>query len=246
MTSKFELRVKVREAIRDLLVKPPGKMKKHELEHTLAALTAKGDVKATISEPAPAAGRPPPRPVPTTSEGDIRVPLMPKERVTALSTAAEKNAYRESVGVPKTFQIQTKEPKPSLTRTTHPKGVIPPGLAAYHAKRKAEKEAALLAAAPAPAPLERTKPAPKPKAPKEPKAPKATPPPPPVEDDTDPKAVRIVRPHAVPAEKKAAAAKPAGGAGTDSDAMMTAFQEFLKQRKDGKVEVGMRMSDNFL
>ena len=221
MTSKFELRVKVREAIRDLLVKPPGKMKKHELEHTLAALTAKGDVKATISEPAPAAGRPPPRPVPTTSEGDIRVPLMPKERVTALSTAAEKNAYRESAGVPKTFQIQTKEPKPSMTRTTHPKGVIPPGLAAYHEKRKAEKEAALLAAAPAPAPLERTKPAPKPK------EPKATPPPPPIEDDTDRKAVRIVKPHSVPAEKKAAAIAKK----TDRPALMAEFEAFLKSRE---------------
>jgi hypothetical protein len=214
MTSKFELRVKVREAIRDLLVKPPGKMKKHELEHTLAALTHSGDVKATISEPAPAAGRPAPRPVPTTSEGDIRVPMLPKERVTALSTAAEKNAYRESVGVPKTFQIQTKEPKPSLTRTSHPKGVIPPGLAAYHAKRKAEKEAALLAAAPAPAPLERTKPAPKPK------EPKATPPPPPVEDDTDPKASKIVRAHAAATAKK-----------TDKPALMAEFEAFLKSRE---------------
>jgi hypothetical protein len=155
---------------------------------------------------------------------------MPKERVTALSTAAEKNAYRESAGVPKTFQIQTKEPKPSMTRTTHPKGVIPPGLAAYHEKRKAEKEAALLAAAPAPAPLERTKPAPKPKEPKAPKAPKepkATPPPPPVEDDTDPKAVRIVRAHAIPAEKKAAATAKK----TDKPALMAEFEAFLKSRE---------------
>jgi hypothetical protein len=91
---------------------------------------------------------------------------------------------------------------------------MPPGLAAYHAKRKAEKEAAILATAPAPAPLERTKPAPKPK---------ATPPPPPVEDDTDPKAVRIVRAHA-PAEKKAAA--PA----TKAD-MMAEFEAFLKSRE---------------
>jgi hypothetical protein len=214
MTSVHELRVQIRGALRDLLVKPPGKMKKHELEHTLAALTHSGDLKTIIPEPAPAAGRPPPRPVPTSSEGDIRVPMMPKERVTARSTVAEKQAYRESVGVPKTFQIQTKEPKPSLTRISNPKGVMPPGLAAYHAKRKAEKEAAILATAPAPAPLERTKPAPKPK---------ATPPPPPVEDDTDPKAVRIVRAHA-PAEKKAAA--PA----TKAD-MMAEFEAFLKSRE---------------
>jgi len=221
MTSAFELRQQVRGALRDLLVKPPGKMKKHELEHTLAALTYKGDVKATISEPAPAAGRPPPRPVPTSSEGDIRVPLMPKERVTAQSTAAEKNAYRESIGVPKRVHLNIAEPKPAVARKTNPKGVCPPGLAAYHAKRKAEKEAALLAAAPAPAPLERTKPAPKPK------EPKLTPPPPPVEDDTDHKAVRIVRPHAVPAEKKAAATAKK----TDRPALMAEFEAFLKSRE---------------
>jgi hypothetical protein len=149
-------------------------------------------------------------------EGDIRVPMMPKERVTALSTAAEKQAYRESIGVPKRVKLNVAEPKPAVARKAPPKGVMPPGLAAYREKQKAEKEAALLAAAPAPAPLERTKPAPKPKAT-----------PPPVEDDTDPKAVRIVRPHAVPAEKKAAATAKK----TDKPALMAEFEAFLKSRE---------------
>ena len=217
MTSTFELRQQVRGALRDLLVKPPGKMKKHELEHTLAALTHKGDIKELIPEPAPAAGRPPPRPVPTTSEGDIRVPMMPKQRVTAQSTPAEKDAYRESIGVPKRVQLNIAVPKPAVARKAPPKGVVPPGIAAYRAKQKAEKEAALLATAPAPAPLERTKPAPKPK---------VTPPPAPTEDDTDHKASKIVRPHATPAVKGAPPAKK-----TDKAALMAEFEAFLKSRE---------------
>ena len=223
MTSKYDLECQVRDALRSLLPKAPGKMKKHELEHTLAALNWKGEIKTTIPEPASAAGTNPPRPIPTSMEGDIRVPLTPKERVSATSSKEAKAEYRKSMGMPETteaIRLSTARPMPARQ-----KGVMPPGFAAYHAKRKAEKEAALLAAAPAPAPLERTKPAPKPK---EPKEPKKLAPPPAEEDDTDPKAVRIVRAHVVSAEKKPIGRPPKKD---DKTAMMAEFEAFLKSRE---------------
>jgi hypothetical protein len=238
MASKYELQYQIREALRGLVPKAIGQMKTHELQHTLAALKHKGEIKTTISEFPSAAGTALPRPIPTKEEGDIKVPMLPKERVLATSSAAEKKAFRESMGMEKAphfslGSVHTKGHRPP-TIPKNPKGVVPPGLAAYQAKRKAEKEAALLAAASAPAPPKKAS-APKPKKP-------ITPPPSVEEDDIDPKAVRIVRAHAAEKKpigrppKKATAAKPAGGAGTDSDAMMTAFQEFLKQRETAKVE----------
>lgn len=231
MSSKYELECQLRAALRTLVPKAPGQMKKHELEHALAALNYKGEIKATIPEPASAAGTNPPRPIPTTTVSAIRVPMTPKERVSTTSSKEEKAELRKSVGLPEAIpHVRLHDYVPVARTNTKPKGVMPPGFAEYHAKRKAEKEAkeaALLAAAPAPAPLERTKPAPKPK---EPKEPKKVAPPPAEEDDTDAKVVRIVRAHVVTAEKKPLGRPPAKKDTDSNAAMMAAFQDFLKSR----------------
>ena len=224
MASRLELEAELRATMSQLFPKAIGKMKKHEIEHTLAAIRKQAEIKSTIAEPPVAVAGKLPRRIPTaaleTDDTTISVPQLPKPRVNINSSLAEKAALRKSLGALSTVKKPVAKPKTPIDK---PKGVMPPGLAAYRAKQLEEKNAALIAAGKKPKPI--------------------TPPPSVEEDDIDPKAVRIVRAHAAERKpvgrppKKATAAKPAGGAGTDSDAMMTAFQEFLKQRETAKVEV---------
>lgn len=228
MTSKYELECQLRDALRVLLPKAPGKMKKHELEHTLAALNYKGEIKQTIPEPKSANGTNPPRLIPNTVEGGIRVPLVPKERVSATSTKEEKAALRKSMGLPEVTRHIPLAPSLPYKKAEVPRG-LGAGLMAYHEKRRAEKAAAAAAAVAAgTAPPE----VPRPKAPKAPKAPKEP------EQDVDLKAVRIVRAHAIEPNKKPLG-RPPKAPKTDTavdPAMLAQFEAFLKTRENRMVE----------
>ena len=209
MASKAELEAELRATYTRLFPKAIGKMKKHELEFTLASLKNNGEGKVTISEFPPAAGRPPPRTVSVSEvvSGDtkITVPQPPKPRVHDKSPLADRIAMKEAYGASSATPVKA---------SVKGKGAHGAGLAAYNARRKAEKEAALLAAAPAPAPLVRSGPPAK----------KPTAAAPPVEeDDTDPKAARIVKAH------KAVAPRPAKKK-DDSGDMMAQFEAFLKSK----------------
>ena len=223
MTSKIDVEAELRAAYAKMFPKAIGKMKKHEMEHMLAVLKHKADVSETIGPIPPATDRHAPRTVRVsevvTGDTKITVPQPPAPRVTHKSPASEKQALREAYGA--TSVVHVRAPKSGSVPSVGKKGELPPGLAAYHAKRRAEKEAALLAAAPAPAPLVRSgPPAKKPTAAA----------PPMEEDDTDPKAVRIVKAHKVVAEKKPAVKK-------DNTAdMMAQFEAFLKSREAVKGE----------
>lgn len=212
MTSKIDVEAELRAAYAKMFPKAIGKMKKHEMEHMLAVLKHKAEVKEIIGSVPPATDRHAPRTVRVSEvvagDAKITVPQPPSPRVTHKSPASEKQALREAYGA--TSVVHVRAPSGQGQK----KGELPPGLAAYHARRKAEKEAALLAAAPAPAPLVRSgPPAKKPTA----AAPPAE------EDDTDPKAARIVKPH------KAAAPRPAKKKDDTAD-MMAQFEAFLKSK----------------
>ena len=104
MASKQELLEQLRKAQKDLFPVAAGKMRKHEIARSLAALEAvrKGvAIPQDVPEAAPARG---PRKIVTADEdvGDtiIHVPAPPRKMLKDTAPVAEKIAYRASIGAP--------------------------------------------------------------------------------------------------------------------------------------------------
>ena len=120
MASRFELEVQLREAFGKVFPKPVGKMKKHEIEHTLEAFQSWQADKAKTPEPAP---KPPriPRKVSalatTVADMTVSVPTVPPARVTGRSTLAEKAAARAEHELP-THNIITAPPTRGRKKVT--------------------------------------------------------------------------------------------------------------------------------
>ena len=223
MSTKIEMEAEIRARFGDILPKPLGKMTRPELEKALNKIRCLDEVQpkevAIFGKTGP--GRP--RKIPTKKETDgdleLSVPTLPKKRITELTPAEERKAYKVAIGAPA---------QPVIKK-------MPAGFekmrAAAEAKRAAMKAAkdASVAKVKEDAGLFPTK--------------KAAP----VEDDTDPRAARIVRSHE-PSEAapKRGPGRPkkvtvaAGGAGTAPPGpppeMMAAFTAWYAKQSAPKAE----------
>lgn len=221
MSTKIEMEAEIRARFGDIIPKPLGKMTRPELEKALNKIRCLDEVQpkevAIFGKTGP--GRPRKIPTKTTTDGDLElsVPTLPKKRITELTPAEERQAYKVAIGAPA---------KPPIVKR------MPAGFekmrAAAEAKRaakRAEKDAAT-AKLKEDAGLFPTK--------------KAAP----VEDDTDPRAARIVRSH--DAAPKRGPGRPkkvteaVGGAGIAPPSpppdMMAAFTAWYAKQSAPKVE----------
>ena len=171
MSTKFEMAAEIRARFGDILPKPIHKLTRPEMEkvlHTLKGINGEQAKEVAIfGKTGPA----PPRAIPTkkTTADDLElsVPTLPKKRVTNLSPPEERKAYKVAIGAPAQPVIKK---MPAGFEKMRAAGE------AMRAAKRAEKDAAT-AKLKEDAGLFPTK--------------KAAP----VEDDTDPRAARIVRSH---------------------------------------------------
>lgn len=223
MSTKFEMEAEIRARFGDILPKPLSKMTRPEVEKALYKIRSLDDVQPKEVAISGKAGPARPRAIPIKKKSDadleLSVPTLPKARVTHVSAPEEKKAYKVAIGAPA---------QPVIKK-------MPAGFekmrAAAEAKRAAMKAAkdASVAKVKEDAGLFPTK--------------KAAP----VEDDTDPRAARIVRSHE-PSEAapKRGPGRPkkvtvaAGGAGTAPPGpppeMMAAFTAWYAKQSAPKAE----------
>lgn len=125
MATRRELMERLRKAQHEMFPVPPHKLRKHELEHAIDALTA-GTLAAKSAPPKkPATHAVLPREVRIADvvAGDsiIQVPQAPPKRIGQKSTKAEVQAYRESLGpAPERLPKPKPAPKPKKAKAEAP------------------------------------------------------------------------------------------------------------------------------